>query len=75
MTERQAIKKLNESILYAKNKHPEFQEAPEEGFSIICEEMLELCRAINDEESNDRMIEEALHVAVTAIRFVETRLK
>ena len=75
MTDKQAIEHLNKAIRYAKNKHPEFPEAPEEGFSIICEEMLELCRAINDEESNDRMIEEALHVAVTAIRFVETRLK
>jgi NTP pyrophosphatase (non-canonical NTP hydrolase) len=75
MKEKEAFELLQVVIRYAKSKHPEFPESPEEGFSIICEEMLELCRAINDEESNDRMIEEALHVAVTAIRFVETRLK
>lgn len=75
MKEKEAFELLQLAIRYAKSKHPEFPTDPEAGFGIIAEEMLELCRAINDEESNDRMIEEALHVAVTAIRFVETRLK
>lgn len=75
MTERQAIEHLNKAIRYAKKKHPEFPADPSEGFGIMCEEVLELCRAINEKEPNDRILDEALDVAVTAIRFVEERIK
>jgi NTP pyrophosphatase (non-canonical NTP hydrolase) len=75
MTEKQAIERFNKAIRYAKKKHPEFPEELEAGFGIVCEEVLELCRAINDKEGNDRITDEALHVAVTAIRFVEERIK
>ena len=75
MTEKQAIEHFYQAIRYAKKKHPEFPGDPAAGAAIIAEEFLELIRAINDDEGNDRVLDEALHVAVTAIRFVEERLK
>lgn len=59
----------------AKNKHPEFPENPAEALCIITEELGELAQAINDKEEKTRLIEEAAHVAVTAIRFIEGNLK
>jgi transcriptional regulator NrdR family protein len=59
----------------AKTKHPEFPQWNSDRLSIIAEELGELAAAINDGESKDRQIEEAAHVAVTAIRFIEERLK
>lgn len=73
MKEKEAFELLQVAIRYAKSKHPEFPEDPAGGFAIIAEEYLELCRAINDGEPEDRLIEEALHVGVTALRFVEAR--
>jgi NTP pyrophosphatase (non-canonical NTP hydrolase) len=55
----------------AKAKHPEFPDNPAEALSIITEEVGELAEAINDKQSKERMREEAAHVAVTAIRFIE----
>lgn len=59
----------------AKAKHPDFPYLYSDRLSIIAEELGELAAAINDEENKDRQIEEAAHVAVTAIRFIEERLK
>lgn len=59
----------------AKAKHPEFPQWNSERLSIISEELGELAAAINDGECKDRQIEEAAHIAVTAIRFIEERLK
>ena len=58
----------------AKGKHPKFAVSPADGVCIINEELGELAAAINDGESRERQIEEAAHVAVTAIRFVEEML-
>lgn len=58
----------------AKRKHPEFPNNPAEALCIIMEELGELAQAINDKEPSERQIEEAAHVAVTAIRFIEQRL-
>ena len=58
----------------AKGKHPYFPGGAE-GLSIITEELGELAAALNDGESKERQIEEAAHVAVTAIRFIERNLK
>ena len=55
----------------AKAKHPIFPSNPAEGHCIISEELGELAQAINDNQSVERMKEEAAHVAVTAIRFIE----
>lgn len=59
----------------AKNKHPYFPENPAEALCIIAEELGELAQAINDKEEKTRLIEEAAHVAVTAIRFIEGNQK
>lgn len=58
----------------AKKKHPVFPRDPASGLCIISEELGELAEAINDKEPSERQIEEAAHVAVTAIRFIEQRL-
>jgi NTP pyrophosphatase (non-canonical NTP hydrolase) len=54
----------------AKGKHRVFPSGVY-GLSIIAEEFGELAAAINDEERIERVAEEAAHVAVTAIRFIE----
>lgn len=59
----------------AKGKHPEFPVISHDAISVIMEELGELAMAANDCETNSRLIEEAAHVAVTAIRFIEERLK
>lgn len=59
----------------AKSKHPGFPDQPAEALSIIVEEVGELAEAINDEEISIRQIEEAAHVAVTALRFIEEKIK
>lgn len=58
----------------AKGKHPKFAETTAHGVCIINEELGELAASINDDESKSRQIEEAAHVAVTAIRFIENML-
>lgn len=58
----------------AKGKHPAFPEENADGLCIISEELGELAAAINDNERKERLIEEAAHVAVTAIRFIERML-
>ena len=58
----------------AKAKHPDFPYLYAERLSIIMEELGELAAAINDEEKKERIVEEAAHVAVTAIRFIENVL-
>jgi NTP pyrophosphatase (non-canonical NTP hydrolase) len=55
----------------AKVKHPEFPDNPAEALCIITEEVGELAQAINDGDGVDHLREEAAHVAVTAIRFLE----
>lgn len=55
----------------AKAKHPEFPDNPAEALCIITEEVGELAEAINDRDCIEHQIEEAAHVAVTAIRFIE----
>jgi hypothetical protein len=58
----------------AKGKHPEYPEQPAEALSIIVEEVGELAQAINEKHIIMHQVEEAAHVAVTAIRFIEGKL-
>jgi NTP pyrophosphatase (non-canonical NTP hydrolase) len=58
----------------AKGKHPYFPGGAD-GLSIISEELGELAAALNDGESKERQMEEAAHVAATAIRFIERNLE
>lgn len=71
-----------EKLSEATEKHPEFPQNPKEGLAIISEEfyelveaMLKLTRGVNDDHLEENIIEEAYHVAVTAIRFIEQREK
>lgn len=71
-----------EKLSEATEKHPEFPQSPKEGLAIITEEfyelneaMLHLCRKVNENYPEEHLIEEAYHVAVTAIRFIEQRKK
>ena len=65
---------IADALVEAKEKHPEFPSDPHKALAIINEEFLELVQAINDGKNNSHIIEEASHVAVTAIRFIENML-
>ena len=62
---------LRLEYMRAKLKHPHFPGDPARALAIVTEELLELARAVNDGETRKRVREEAVHVAVTAIRFLE----
>lgn len=66
-----AVSFVGKEYAKAKAKHPVFPDNPAEGLSIIAEELGELAEAVNDQQGKERMKEEAAHVAVTAIRFIE----
>lgn len=74
-TEKTALEIVALELGRAKMKHPAFPQIVSDRLSIIGEEFGELAAAINDGESKSRQIEEAAHIAVTAIRFIEERLK
>lgn len=75
MEEKTALEIVALELGKAKGKHAIFPEGNADGLCIITEELGELAAAINDGERKERLIEEAAHVAVTAIRFIEERLK
>lgn len=62
---------ITEELNLAKQKHPVFAKDINQGLNIITEEYLEFVRAINDNESKDRIKEEAAHVIVTVTRVLE----
>lgn len=73
---------LIEKIKQAKAKHVDFPKTADAGLSVITEEfvelneaMLHLARAVNEKYPEEHLIEEAYHVAVTALRFIEQRQK
>lgn len=74
MIKNETVNIILDELEKAGNKHPEFAKSAEKGLSLITEELGELAAAINDGESKFRQIEEAAHVAVTAIRFIEGKL-
>ncbi len=59
---------VDDEYVKAITKHPEFCSTKEQALALIAEELGELAKAIL-EGAND--IEEAAHVAVTAIRYIE----
>lgn len=75
MEEQTALEIVALELGKAKGKHAIFPNGNADGLCIISEELGELAQAINDVETKERQIEEAAHVAVTAIRFIEERLK
>ena len=69
------IEILGTQLANAEVKHPVFCKSNEHAVTIITEELGELAQAVLDEESKELLIEEAAHVAVTAIRFIEELIK
>lgn len=69
------IEILGTQLTNAEMKHPVFCKSKEHAVTIITEELGELAQAILDKESKERLLEEASHVAVTAIRFIEELVK
>jgi hypothetical protein len=69
------IEILGTQLANAEIKHPVFCKSNEHAVTIITEELGELAQAVLNEESKERQIEEAAHVAVTAIRFIEGKLQ
>lgn len=65
---RQTIFMLARRLEEARGKHPVFAESAEEAVEVIEAEFWELQYA-REQESADRQLDEALDVAVTAIRF------
>lgn len=69
MTDDQALSLLNVWLGRAREKHPAFARNQWEAYHVIADEVLELRHAIGS-ESRQRQRDEALDVAVTALRFV-----
>ena len=69
LTDDQALSLLNVWLGRARELHPEYARNQYEAGEVIHDEMMELMQAIGC-ESRKRQQEEALDVAVTALRFV-----
>lgn len=57
-------------LAVARQKHPVYANGATAAWNVIEEELMELYNAIDDHESESRQIDEAIDVAVTAIRFI-----
>ena len=70
MTDTELFQKIEERLAHARNKHPVFAEGKYHALGVIGEEFRELEHAVIY-ESDERQKDEALDVAITAIRFVQ----
>lgn len=59
---------LAHALVVARKKHPVFADGAVDGWDVIEDELIELHNAIHH-ETEQRQFEEAIDVAVTAIRF------
>lgn len=66
-----SIEEVRCELRKAQQKHPKFAASLQHGANLITEEYLELIRAINDEEPIERIKEEAAHLCVCGLRFLE----
>ena len=69
MTDEQGLSLLNEWLGRARTKHEKFAQGAHDAYMVIADEVFELKHAVAH-ESKERQREEALDVAVTALRFV-----
>lgn len=60
---------LAHALTVARQKHPDFADGADDAWTVIETELIELFEAIKH-ESEGRQIDEAIDVAVTAIRFI-----
>ena len=66
----QAIGMLVARLAHAREKHPVFALDAEGAMDVIDDEFCELIQAVKDDEGPQRVIDEALDVAATAMRLV-----
>ena len=60
---------LFERIKSAEEKHPDFSDGIYQGVGVIGEEYGELCQALNKEQGDARVMDEALDLLCVAWRF------
>ena len=65
---REYCRALAERAIHARRKHPRYARSNFHALAVIWSEYSELCRAVAS-ESEARQLDEALDVAVTAMRF------
>ena len=70
MTQKEALKLLVDRLAHAREKHPVFATDAEGAMDVIDDEFCELIQAVRDDEGPQRLIDEALDVAATAMRMV-----
>lgn len=70
MTQKEAFKLLAARLAHAREKHPVFATDAEGAMDVIDDEFCELIQAVKDDEGPQRVIDEALDVAATAMRLV-----
>lgn len=70
MTQKEAFKMLAGRLAHAREKHPIFATDAEGAMDVIDDEFCELIQAVRDDEGQQRVIDEALDVAATAMRLV-----
>ena len=70
LTQDQAFALLAARLGHAREKHPVFATDVEWAVGVISDEYDELWRAVADNEGKDRIVDEALDVATTAMRLV-----
>lgn len=69
LVESDVIARLASALARAREKHPNYAVGGLDAWSVIASELFELRHAIYS-ESDERQKEEAIDVAVTAIRFI-----
>lgn len=60
---------LDERLKAAEKKHPDFADGIYQGVGVIGEEYGELCQALNKNQGEDRVMDEALDLLCVAWRF------
>lgn len=60
---------LAERVKAAENKHPDFSDGIYQGVGVIGEEYGELCQALNKNQGEDRVMDEALDLLCVVWRF------
>lgn len=63
------LMKLAERVKAAEEKHPDFADGIYQGVGVIGEEYGELCQALNKNQGEDRVMDEALDLLCVVWRF------
>lgn len=63
------LMKLADRVKAAEEKHPDFSDGIYQGVGVIGEEYGELCQALNKNQGEDRVMDEALDLLCVVWRF------